>query len=50
MDNNYSIDLVNGIELILNPGFNINFMGNIIIEVIRKILEKAKKYQIRNIF
>lgn len=47
---NYSIDPANDVELVLNSGLNINFIRDIIIETKKKILEKAKKYRIRNIF
>lgn len=47
---NYSIDLANDVELVLNSGLNINFTRDIIIEAKKKILAEAKKYRIRNIF
>ena len=44
---NYSIDLANSLELLPNPGLNINFNRDIIIKAKKKALEKAKKYYIK---
>lgn len=46
---NYSIDLVNGIESVPNPGLNINFSRDIIIKAKKKALE-AKKISYRKYF
>lgn len=47
---NYSINLANIVKSILNLSLNINFSENIIIKAKKKILEKSKKYYIKNIF
>lgn len=41
---NYSIDPADGVEPVPNPGLDIQFSGDIIIEAKKKALEEAKKY------
>lgn len=47
---NYSIDPVDSLELVLNHGFDINFSENIIIKAKKKAFEKVKKYCASNVF
>lgn len=47
---NYSIDPADGVEPVPNPGPDVNFSGNVIIEAKKKALEESKKYRAGNIF
>lgn len=46
---NYSIDPADGVKPLPNPGLDIKFSSNIIIEAKKKVLEEAKKYHIEYI-
>lgn len=48
--NIYFIGLADSVESVSNPGFNINFSENIIIEAKKKAIEEVKKYYLGNIF
>ena len=47
---NYSIYPAVGVEPVPNPGLDINFSGDIIIEAKKKALEEVKKYRAGNVF
>lgn len=48
--NNSFIKPADGVDFVLNSGFDINSNGDIIIKTKKKILEKLKKYYTENIF